>query len=65
MRYHIQNYDDKGCPSGPPKSVSDRAADVPTCVRKALALPGVIEVELHFEKGVSRAFQIEEEIEDD
>ena len=61
MRYKIQKYDDKGLPVGGAQSAAETSAAVPRCVRKALALSGVIEVELHFEKGTSRAFSVEVE----
>lgn len=56
--YRIQVFDQEGLEPTSTKEVGEKSAEVPVCIRKALALPHVVEVELHHEDGTSVAFRM-------
>jgi hypothetical protein len=56
-RWTVQNFDTNGDPKGPPKVEVEPTPNVAVAVRKALTMNNVVEVELHYVDGTSRAFR--------
>ena len=56
--YRIQKFDKEG-EVHTTKNVGEASAEVPFCIRKALNLPNVVEVELHEKDGRSVGYTLE------
>lgn len=56
--YRIETFDQEGLTPTSTKVVGERSSEVAVCVRKALNLPNVTEVELHKQDGTSVAYRL-------